>query len=641
MKELLLKLSKGIKESSILKKDLQIIDELKSIGAIKYKDGLVKLNSSYKIGKLDISRQGLGFVEVYGENIKDLLVESDDLNKAQKGDIVLVKKIRKKHGRPGSTIEKIIQKEFATSVVYLTKHKGKIEALNIKTELPVNIAAKQKELKQLPPNTVLKINNYTEEVVDVLGILDDPSVDEKISLALFDKSSEFTKQSETEAISFGTTVDKSMYPKRRDLTSLPFCTIDPDSAKDFDDAIYYDKQKNELYVAIADVSEYVSQYSSIDKEAKNRGFTIYFPHKSIPMLPRNLSENICSLQPNVDRLSFVFKIRFNDNLDVIDEELFEGVINSKRRFTYTEVDHYLHKDAKHIPLKDALVLKWLLPLYKLTRELRERRLKIGYDFRSDDISMILEDHKLVRTIIDHYTPSHSLIEECMLLANKAAAKAISYGIFRNHTEPSLERITELFSDLASIGIDIKLNRNLHESVVKAQQQADMLGIRAEVDKMIIKAQRQAFYGPTNLGHFGLGFEDYTHFTSPIRRYSDLILHRLLKSQLAQDKKQKEYLLENIEATTISINTLERENQKVAWDFMDRKYARWAAEHLEEEFDAIIVDNTGTNMIAKIETPDIQGVRVFMNPKSVELYEKIRVRIIDVNIATTKIKVKLV
>lgn len=250
--------------------------------------------------------------------------------------------------------------------------------VNIQNGLSLNLRASQKSLKALPDGSVLKINNLNNEIIEVLGVLSDPSVDEKISLSIYNKQDNFALACENEARAYGDSVDISMYKERVDLSDLAFCTIDPDDAKDYDDAIFYDEKENALYVAIADVSEYVQAYSATDKAAKFRGFSIYFPHKCVPMLPRNLSENICSLKLDAYRLAFIFKLSFDVNFNVIKDELFEGVIKSRARLTYGLVDEVL-KGKKNLPNQN--IQNFLLKLAKITEILRKKRLLKGFDFR--------------------------------------------------------------------------------------------------------------------------------------------------------------------------------------------------------------------------------------------------------------------
>ncbi|WP_281950611.1 ribonuclease R family protein [Nitrosophilus kaiyonis] len=640
MKELMIKLLKGVLKKDIARDDWPLVDELIKLKIVKDDGKVLKIGSKYRVGKIDISKKGTGFLEQIGIKAKDLLIEPEHLNGASKGDLVIARRIFQAKKRPSAKVVFIVQKAFRFSVGVFDKEK--MMFLNIKTLLPLAVKATKKSLKKLPDQTVAKIDNENQIITEILGVLDDPKVDEKISLALFNKKEDFSPEAELEAKAHPDYIDPSLYPERVDLTHLPFCTIDPITAKDHDDAVYFDKEKNILYVAIADVSEYVAMYGPIDQEAKERGFSIYFPHKSIPMLPRALSEGICSLKPDVLRLAFVCKIELDENLEPKKEEIFDAIIKSRRKYSYDRVDEFIEGKFENIDEIDKEILEYLLPLYEVTKKLREKRLQKGFEFKNPEIRIELDSNQnLKATHLEEETPSHALIEDCMLLANKATAKRFEYGIFRTHEEPSLEKIEELLNELATIGIFAKEFKSIHSLFLSIQKQAREKGIEKHVDKLLIRTQKQAAYTAENIGHFGLGFEAYTHFTSPIRRYSDLTLHRLLKAILKNDKKKVDFILRNIEPLTVKISELEREAAKVEWDFMDRKFARWAKENIGKEFFALITDPESTP-IAVIED-EIFGARVFL-PKDrdrVELFDKVYIEIVDVNIATTKIIGKIV
>ncbi len=634
----MLKLLRGIDKKDIPREYLPLVDDLIRHKILKVDGKIVKLSSKYRIGKIDIARNGTGFLEIFGIKAKDLLIEPEHLGGATRGDIVVAKRIFGGGGRPKAKVVYILEKAFRFSVAYFDKDAGLF--LNVKNEMPIAVKASKKSLRDLPNATVVKVDNEAQIIVEVLGVLDDPAVDEKISLALYNKKEEFSKEAELEASAYPDEIYPELYPERVDLTHLPFCTIDPVTAKDHDDAIYYDKEHNILYVAIADVSEYVPAMGPIDKEAKERGFSIYLPHKSIPMLPRKLSEGICSLKENVERLAFVSKITLDENLQPIKEELLEAIIKSRKKYSYDRVDEFLAGRFENLDGVDEELLEWMLPLYEVTKRLRKERLVRGFEFSNPEIRLILDEKgELVATKIERETPSHALIEECMLLANKATAKMFEYGIFRTHEEPTLEKIEELLDELANVGIFTKEYNTIHELFLHIQQEADKLGIKEHVDKLLIRTQKQAGYTAENIGHFGLGFEKYTHFTSPIRRYSDLTLHRLLKAIIKNNKKQLDYILRNIEPLTVKISELEREAAKVEWDFMDRKFARWAAKNIGRRFKAIVIEPESTP-IAQLDD-EIVGARLFLPKAEVELFDKLIVEIIDVNIATTKIYAKVV
>ncbi len=638
LKTFLCNLSDGISKEDISAQNQSLLDSLTLQKAVKQKDEFYKLDSKYRFGTIDISRTGTGYLNILSSSkSKDLIVEGDDLNGASKGDIVLAKRIFSKSNRPKAKVIEILKKEFDVIVGYTKLQENKVVVLNIKNDLPITVAASQKALKDLPLGTVMKIDNYTSIISEILGVLQDPKVDEKISLALYNKTEIFPNECELEAKSYGNSVDKSMYPNREDLTHLPFCTIDPPDAKDFDDAIYFDKKESALYVAIADVSEYVSAFGPLDTEAKSRGFTIYFPHKSIPMLPRSLSENICSLKPNVDRLAFIYKITIDPKtLQSLKEELIEGVIHSKRRYTYDKIDLFLDGDFTQKDSIDDEILSYLLPLQKLLGKIRSKRLENGCEFRNDEVRMTLdEEQNLVGIKVEEETPSHALIEDAMLLANKAAAKALKKGIYRTHESPSEAKMDELLDDLATIGVYGEDTENIYELIRSLQKSADAKDVRQDVDKLIIRAQQKAVYNHENKGHFGLGFEHYTHFTSPIRRYSDLIVHRLLKAINHKDKKLEEFILQDIDIVAMRVSELEREAAQVAWDFMDRKYARYALAHIGESFKARVVDSDRTP-IANFEEGLLVGARVFLLDYDVELFEEVKVELVDSFITSARI-----
>ena len=633
-----IQLTKGFKKSDLEQEDIDSFQTLKNLNAIEEIDGLWRLKSLYRVGKLYINKQGKGFVEASSKEQKDLLIEPNDLGDANFGDIVVVKRVIARRGRASAKVFLVVKVAHIFNIVYTNKNEqGIFEILNIKTNIPTNAIMKGMDLKAFKIGTVMKVDSLTDNVLEVFGHLGDPKVDEKISLALFNRADKFEEDCLNQAKEVESEVKAEEHQNRVDLRDLDFCTIDPVTAKDFDDAIYFDLEKYTLYVAIADVSFYVDYFSPIDQEAKRRGFTTYLPHKSFPMLPRELSENICSLKPRVDRLAFVAKIELDKNsLEPIKEEFFEAIIHSKRRFNYNEIDAIIENSGSNIVKEhERKILNYLLPLQKITKRLREKRLKDGFDFRSEEIKLSIDsEHNLVKTQIETGTPSHSLIEECMLLANRASAKRFDYGIFRVHLPPQLTKLEELLNDLATIGLFVKEYDDAPSLMRAIQKEAKNLGIESVVDEMIIKSLKQATYSANNEGHFGLGFSHYSHFTSPIRRYSDLILHRLIKAQLKDDKEQMDYLLRNIEPLSARVSELERESTKAEWDFRDRKLARWAKSKIGEEFNARVIE-AGESAKAILEA-EINGVTVNLRGDNLMLFDKIRVKISEVNIALAKV-----
>ncbi|CAA6798891.1 MAG: 3'-to-5' exoribonuclease RNase R [uncultured Sulfurovum sp.] len=638
-----IQLINGFKETDLELEDKNSFQALQQLGAIEEVDGLWKLKSLFRVGQLYVNKEGRGFVEAQTKEQKDLLVEAQDMGEANPGDDVVVKRIIARRGRASAKVQLIVRKAHVFQIVYTNRNESDVfEILDLKTGLPTNAKMEGMDLKAFKLGTVLKVDSETEEVLEVFGDLSQPKIDEKISLALYKRANEFDEDCKTQAKEVEQEVTKSEHPTRMDLTHLDFCTIDPITAKDFDDAIYFDMEAFTLYVAIADVSHYVNYFSPIDTEAKRRGFTTYFPHKSFPMLPRELSENICSLKPHVDRLAFVAKIELDkDSLLPIKEDFFEALIHSKRRFNYEEIDVIIDTNGENVVKEhEKRILDYLLPLQDITARLRKKRMGNGFDFRSEEIRLNIDaNHELKETSVETGTPSHSLIEECMLLANQASAKRFTYGIFRIHTPPQLKKLEELLEELAGIGLFVKEYDESPSLIRAIQKEADIMNIAPEVDSMIIKSLKQASYAAENEGHFGLGFSHYSHFTSPIRRYSDLILHRLIKSQLKEDEEQNEYLLRNIEPLCQRVSELERESTKAEWDFRDRKLARWAEKHIGEEFKAHVVE-VGENAKAVLET-EVEGITVNLHGDNVLLFDKVIVRIDTVSIAMAKVQAEFV
>jgi len=645
-----IQITNGCLISDIEQEDHNSFQALQQLGAIEEVNGLWKLHSLYRAGRIYVSKDGKGYVESEFKEQRDLLVEPDHLWGARHGDVVVAKRIIARRGRASGIVKLIIEKAHLFTIAYTHRdERDNFLILNIRTGEPTHAVMEGMDLKAFKIGTVLKVDVDDDKVLEVFGHLEDPRVDEKISLALYEREDAFPEDCVTDALAIESEVTKEEHPDRIDLTHLDFCTIDPVTAKDFDDAIYFDMEAHTLYVAIADVSHYVPYFTNIDKEAKKRGFTTYLPHKSFPMLPRELSENICSLKPKVDRLAFVAKIALDrTTLKPLKETFFEAIIHSKHRFNYEAIDTILDNPIQDFTDTVSNILTWLLPLQKITVKLHNERLKQGFDFRSEETRLSINaEHLLTSTQVETGTPSHSLIEECMLLANQASAKRFSsggakedeLGIFRIHEPPQLSRIEALLAELAAIGLYVEEYEDSPSLIRAIQKEAEKMGLASEVDAMVIKSLRRASYAATNVGHFGLGFSHYSHFTSPIRRYADLILHRLIKTQLREEAEEASYLLRNIEPLCARVSELEREATKAEWDFRDRKFARWARQHLGEEFEAEVIE-AGESAKAVL-VGDIKGVTVNLRGENIMLFDKIKVKITEANIAQAIIMVELV
>ena len=268
----------------------------------------------------------------------------------------------------------------------------------------------------------------------------------------------------------------------------------------------------------------------------------------------------------------------------------------------------------------------------MTNSFRQSRLKNGYDFANKEFRLNFDENgKLLSQSVEDSTPSHHLVEECMLLANQEAAKKLQLkGIFRVHDQPTNSSIYELIDNVNALGLKVKLKSDIHTTILSIQEKARKKGLETEVDELIIKSQQMAYYSSVKKEHFGLGFENYSHFTSPIRRYADLVLHRILKTTLVP---------QDIDEICEDISNIERDIARLVWDFEDRVYARWAKENINNEFDAIVLDIG--KKIAKIDD-EFKNIKIEIeNYSNQTLFSKIRVKIVNSDIITKKIVAKVI
>ena len=538
------------------KQEIEYLQEFVKLNILKQNNNKFEISKKYKIGILQILNDSSKLLPI---DKTDKSLQVDDTRTCNNGDLVIVQIIFNPRGRLKGKIVELIQSNQNSSLCYIKEKK----LYDVKTLSLVNYKI---NIKSYNDGDVVLIQD--EKVKELYGNISEAKIDEKISLYLFNQEYR-TNQKYTCDIK-----DIKQDDNRIDLGHLEFATIDPISAKDHDDAIYYDENTHELYVAIADVSAFIKENSKLDKEAKKRAFSIYLPNKVLPMIPHELSDDLCSLKPNVNRLAFVCKMKIDTKSStVVSSEIFEAVINSKHKYSYEDIDAKIKTNSLDVSLN---------ALYELTKKLKKNRLKNGYDFRTSEYRLVLnEDLSLNKVNEEQGSPSHSLVEECMLLANiQAASKLKEIGIFRVHEEPNRKKIEELLKSLALLGIDVKLKKDIHSTIESIQNKALNTGLEVEVDKLIIQSQQQASYQTKQLGHFGLGFTSYSHFTSPIRRYSDLVLHRILKtSKIPKD----------IDDICEYISTKEREIAKLVWDLEDRIYTRYASQNLQKDFEAIVTD----------------------------------------------------
>ena len=654
MKEFLISLCLGTNE--IPKKYSSIYEQIKSCGAIENHKSKKHRNSfkvHCKFGIFSVSKPKSSlaksiFLQDITKRRNDIRLSLKNTPKSlENGEIVLallagrfVRVIKSL----SSHSTKHTQKQ---NLIYLEKQKGKIIGINFQDGEISTLPFSQKSLEQLPYHCVFSYENIKPKINKIYGVLEESKVDEAIALFLADRKEEFSQEAKQLAQSFGDRVEPSLYidssgefdgkiGSRVDLSRLDFITIDPSDAKDHDDAIYYDEKSKVLYVAIADVSEYVLPKTALDEEAKQRLFSLYFPHKCHPMLPQELSENLCSLKANELKLALVCEIHFRTTssrkITPKSTKIYEALITPKANVSYEYIDSFLDtlesaKKSIFKPLKSLANPRWILSFWHIASGLKNERLKKGFDFFTKERKMTLDKEgeiESIRTILP--TRAHSLIEEAMLLANVSVAMALDSalggkGIYRTHNPPTKDRLHALFGEIAQLGYTIEKSRakkpqndyskNIHSQIAYLQSLANTQKEKEIIDKLIIKSQKEARYDCSKNEHFGLGFEAYTHFTSPIRRYSDILAHRLIKLLLRSsgaldisfaknqatlpNQKNKEitrhinFTLESIRIATPLLNDAERAIAKCEMCFKDRKYARSAQKWQGESIYIRIID----------------------------------------------------
>ncbi len=382
-------------------------------------------------------------------------------------------------------------------------------------------------------------------VIEVIGEETDPGIEVEIAVRKFDLPHVFSKKTDAAARALPEAVRAGDLEGRRDLREIPFVTIDGETAKDFDDAVYCERdgRGHRLLVAIADVSHYVRERAPLDVDACERATSVYFPRRVIPMLPERLSNELCSLNPEVDRLAMVCEMAVTPRGEIARYAFFPAVIRSQARLTYGEVWQMLSggNEGKAQAGREA-VFVGLQTLYAVFQRLAEARLRRGaIDFETVETRMIFDARgRIERIVPEARNDAHRLIEECMLAANVCAGKMLTEHahpvLFRVHGAPTPEKVAALRDFLGEIGLQLGGG-----DAPKPKDYAKLLeGIRARPDfellqTLVLRSLKQAVYSPDNAGHFGLAFDAYVHFTSPIRRYPDLLTHRAIKACLARTR----------------------------------------------------------------------------------------------------------
>lgn len=562
-------------------------------------------NSHLKTGRLIVNKKGFGFVDIEGKD--DIYVSANNMNGAIHGDIVIAEITSKKGFELEGRILKIVKRDLKNVVGTIIKDNNKLVLKLDDDKLNINIILDDNSMKNVVEgHKVLvklldKINNHSfkGEVIKVIGHINDPGVDILSIAAKHDINDEFSPEVMEEVDKLPSEVLEDEYDGRTDLRDKIIFTIDGDDTKDIDDAISLDILDNGNYrlgVHIADVSHYVKEDTELDKEAYERGTSVYLADRVIPMLPHKLSNGICSLNPNVDRLTISCVMDIDSTGEVVSYDIFESVIKSNIQMTYKKVNKILEENI--VPNGYEKYKDTLLKMKDLADILRKNKVKKGYiDFDLDEAKIIVnESGEAIDVTLRERGTGEKLIEDFMIAANETVARHIFYMdypfIYRVHGEPNEEKITKFMNYISILGYTVtgKINKITPKAMQQILEQLKNAKEYSMMSSQLLRSMQKAIYDTKNIGHFGLASKCYTHFTSPIRRYPDTTVHRLLHTYLFNKNLNKEIIRHwetKLPFVAEHSSLKERNSIECEREVDDMKKAEYMEKHIGEHFEGVI------------------------------------------------------
>ncbi|NDP42137.1 MAG: ribonuclease R [Aromatoleum sp.] len=614
---------------------------------------------------------GFGFL-VPDDGSADLFLGPREMHKVLHGDRVTGRRTgTDKRGRPEGEIVDVLERANRTVVGRLYDEHGIGFVVAENRRINQDLLVPPEERGKAKPGDVVVVEIIQQpspqreaiaRVIEVLGGYTDPGMEIEIALRKHDLPHEFSGAARKQADKLPKTVGDGDRAGRVDITGLPLVTIDGETAKDFDDAVYCERKGKgfRLVVAIADVSHYVRDGDALDRDGRDRGTSVYFPRRVIPMLPEVLSNELCSLKPEVDRLCMVCDMEVNADGAIKQYKFYAAVMHSRARLTYTQVWNCL-SDEKSAPKDAKPLLPQLKNLYALYHALKEAREARGaIDFDTTEMQLEFDVHgKIVRIVPVVRNDAHKLIEECMLAANVCTAEYLHKhehpALYRVHEGPTPEKLAILREFLASCALSLPGG----EDPTATDYAKLLLTIKDRPDyallqTVLLRSLQQAQYRPENVGHFGLSYEAYAHFTSPIRRYPDLLVHRAIKAVIAR----KQYKPSGATWAELGVHCslTERRADEATRDVENWLKCYFMQDKVGETFDGTISGVTGFGVFVTLDELNIdglvhvtelgrdyfhfdQGRHAMIGERSGRVFQlagRVRVKVARVDLETTKI-----
>jgi ribonuclease R len=592
----------------------------KEIKRLESQGVVVKLRKKYFLlprtnivqGKFSASPRGFGFVIPEEEHLEDIFVPARFSGGACHGDTVEVQfRDKGKKGKPEGRVIRILKREKQSLLGFYHVRSGQALFLPFGSPSAQEVPISWSGSPSPRSGDVVKVDRDTLTLEEILGPLESPGVDTKVIIERYNLEVDFSGEALGEAEKISSSISSEQRKNRIDHTDWLTITIDGEDAQDFDDAVSIKSLARGHYllgVHIADVSHFIRPGTALDREAYRRGTSVYFPDLTLPMLPEKLSNLVCSLRPREEKVTVSVVMEINSKGEVLHADFYPSLIRTVERMTYGSVYRILKGD-KGEKKKYASLVSDLLNMRDLAQVLRKKRIREGsLDFDLTEPKLVYKEGSLSSVIPFELNEAHHIIEEFMVAANESVAVFLASkgipSIFRIHPQPSPVDLDALRKLLEHFSIYLpKPQKITRKDLQQVLEQAREKPEEKFIILQVLKSLRLAAYSDENIGHYGLAKEEYTHFTSPIRRYPDLIVHRILRHVLNQEKIK----IEGLSSISKFSSQQERSAEEAEKDLVEWRIFRFLKGKLGEEFEGLIVDITGAGLVVELDRYFVDGL----------------------------------